>query len=116
MRRFCPDEVGLYIDLTGVPEHKKWIPDWHLHRSIILRDGIRFFTLDPFSITQVVYRDAETHEKIKSDWFYVNAGNGGHCVLGLDMARLVLDNTMILYSKLCIEYSKAILNKQRSMT
>lgn len=103
MRRFEPEEVGLHMVLSNVTEANLWHPDWDLHKTVINRDGIRFFTLDPFKMTQVVYRDAATHDLIKSDWFYVDVGNDGIAVRGLHRARQVLNDTMLLYSRLCLE-------------
>ena len=81
--------ISRYLDLAGCEIGDLMLPDLDQHRRWIDEDGISFFNLPPYSMTQMVSPSSG-----KSNWFYVDTGQDGHAILGFDKARMVLLQTM----------------------
>lgn len=86
-----------YIDLSGVSQEDRWCPEMKFHSPMITENGINIFSLEEYSITQMVIKDDDQQAKL--DWFYVDTGADGHAIHGFHLAKKVLFQTMKMHQE-----------------
>ena len=97
--------ISLYLDLVGIDEDDLLLPGVEDHRRWVDENGISIFNLPPYSMTQVIIAGNKT------DWFYVDTGQDGHCVRHFHQAKKVLEQTMRMHSEANL-YQLEILRKE----